>query len=79
MLEEIREAVAAQFNCPASQIELETSFKDDLGADSLDLYELILALEERFDLELPTEELTEVGLETIEDVVEYLKSKGVEV
>lgn len=78
MLEEIREAIAAQLNCPASQIELETSFKDDLGADSLDLYELILALEERYDLELPTEELTDMELETVEDVVNYLKSKGVE-
>lgn len=78
MLEEIREAIAAQLNCPASQIELETSFKDDLGADSLDLYELILALEERYNLDLPTEELTDMELETIEDVVNYLRSKGVE-
>lgn len=78
MLEEIREAIAAQLNCPASQIELETSFKDDLGADSLDLYELILALEERYNLELPTEELTDMDLETVEDVINYLRSKGVE-
>lgn len=78
MLEEIKEAIAAQLNCPASQIELETSFKDDLGADSLDLYELILALEERYNLDLPTEELTDMELETVEDVINYLRSKGVE-
>ena len=55
---------------------METSFKDDLGADSLDLFELIMALEEEYGLEIPAEELTD--LETVGDVVEYLKAKGVE-
>ncbi len=78
MLEEIKDAIAEQLNCSVSEIGLETSFKDDLGADSLDLYELILALEEKYSLEIPSEELTDMQLETVEDVVEYLKSKGIE-
>lgn len=77
MLEEIKEAIAEQLSCSVSEIELETSFKDDLGADSLDLYELILALEEKYNLEIPPEELTDLELETVEDVVNYLKSKSV--
>ncbi len=78
MLEEIKEAIAEQLNCSPSQIQLDTSFKDDLGADSLDLYELIMALEEKYSIELPPEELSEMELETVEDVMNYLKSKGVE-
>ena len=78
MLEEIKEALAEQLGCPESEIQLESSFTDDLGADSLDLYELILTLEERYNLDLSTEELSEVQLETVEDIIAYLKSKGVE-
>ena len=59
-----------------SEIALETSFKDDLGADSLDLFELVMALEEEYDVEIPSDDLTE--LNTVEDVINYLKNKGVE-
>ena len=55
---------------------METSFKDDLGADSLDLFELVMALEEEYGLEIPAEELSD--METVGEVVEYLKGKGVE-
>ena len=51
-------------------------FKDDLGADSLDLFELVMALEEEYGLEIPAEELSDV--ETVGDIIEYLKNKGVE-
>ena len=56
--------------------QLDTSFKDDLGADSLDLFELVMALEEEYGLEIPAEELSDV--ETVGDIIEYLKNKGVE-
>ena len=78
MLEEIKDAIAEQLSCSVSEIGLETSFKEDLGADSLDLYELIMALEEKYNLEIPPEELTSMELETVEDVVNYLKSKGID-
>ena len=50
MLERMREIIAEQLNCDEETIGLETSFKDDLGADSLDLFELIMALEEEYGL-----------------------------
>ena len=78
MLEEIKNAIAEQLSCSVSEIELETSFKEDLGADSLDLYELIMALEEKYHLEISPEELTSMEIETVEDVVSYLKSKGID-
>ena len=76
MLEKMSEMIAEQLNCDAAEITAETSFKDDLGADSLDLFELVMALEEEYGLEIPAEELSDV--ETVGDIIEYLKNKGVE-
>lgn len=76
MLEKIREIVAEQMNLDISGIREDTSFKDDLGADSLDLFEVVMSLEEEFDIELPQEEVS--NLNTIAEVAEYLKSRGVE-
>ena len=53
MLEKMREIIAEQLNCDGETIGLDTSFKDDLGADSLDLFELVMALEEEYGLEIP--------------------------
>ena len=76
MLEKMKEIIAEQLGVEEDEISLETSFKEDLGADSLDLFELTMALEVEYDIEIPAEELGEI--ETVNDVVEYLKSKGVE-
>lgn len=76
MLEKMKELIAEQLNADADSITLETRFKEDLEADSLDLFELIMSLEEEFGVEIPTEELE--ALATVGDVVEYLKNKGVE-
>ena len=76
MLEKMREIIAEQLNCDGETNGLDTSFKDDLGADSLDLFELVMALEEEYGLEIPAEELSDV--ETVGDIIEYLKNKGVE-
>ena len=54
-----------------------TNFKEDLGADSLDLFELVMALEEEYSVEIPSEDLANIN--TVEDVINYLKGKGVEV
>lgn len=69
----MREIIAEQLNCDGETIGLDTSFKDDLGADSLDLFELVMALEEEYGLEIPAEELSDV--ETVGDIIEYLKTK----
>lgn len=76
MLEKMRTMIAEQLNCDEEQITADTSFKDDLGADSLDLFELVMALEDEYNIEIPAEELTELA--TVGDVMEYMKSKGVE-
>ena len=76
MLEKMKEMVADQLNVDAAEITAETSFKDDLGADSLDLFELVMALEEEYNVEIPSEDLEK--LTTVGVVMDYLKSKGVE-
>ena len=70
MLEEMRKMIAEQLNCEESEITADTSFKDDLGADSLDLFEMVMALEEEYGKEIPTEDLEQ--LTTIGEVVDYL-------
>ena len=76
MLEKMSEMIAEQLNCDAAGITAETSFKDDLGADSLDLFELVMALEDEYSVEIPAEELEKMS--TVGDVMEYLKNHGVE-
>ena len=76
MLEKMKEIIAEQLNCDAESITLETSFKDDLGADSLDLSELVMALDDEYSVEIPSEELQD--LTTVGAVIDYLKAKGVE-
>lgn len=76
MLEKMREIISEQLNCEAESIQPETSFKEDLGADSLDLFELVMALEDEYSVEIPSEELQD--LTTVGAVMDYLKNKGVE-
>lgn len=76
MLEKMKEIIAEQLNAEADEITEATSFKDDLGADSLDLFELVMALEEEYEVEIPSEDLEQ--LTTVGAVMNYLKEKGVE-
>lgn len=76
MLEKMREMIAEQLDVEAEDITMETRFKEDLEADSLDLFELVMALEDEYNVEIPAEELTELA--TVGDVIEYLKGKGIE-
>ena len=70
MLEKVKEIVAENLGADINTLTEETSFKDDLGADSLDLFEMVMALEEEYGKEIPTEDLEK--LTTIGEVVEYL-------
>ena len=76
MLEEMRKMIAQQLNCEESEITADTSFKDDLGADSLDIFDLVMSLEDVYYIEIPAEELTELA--TVGDVIEYLRGRGIE-
>ncbi len=75
MLEKMRDIIAEQLNCDAESITPETSFKDDLGADSLDLFELVMALEDEYSVEIPTEDLE--NLTTVGSVIDYLNKQGI--
>ena len=72
MLEKIQELVAEKLGVDASQVVPGASFKDDLGADSLDLFELVMSLEEEFGVEIPTDELEKMV--TVQDVIDYIEA-----
>lgn len=70
--EKVKEIVVEQLGVEESEVTMEASFIDDLGADSLDIVELIMALEEEFDLEIPDKEAEKIA--TVGDAVEYIKA-----
>ncbi len=76
MLEKVKEIIAKQLNLDVDEITESTSFKDDLGADSLDLFELVMAFEEEYDIEIPSENLE--GIETVGDIIKLMRESGVE-
>ena len=69
--EKIRAIIAEQLSIPESKITPETSFTDDLGADSLDLFQVISELEEEFDMEFSNDAAERI--KTVADAVEYIK------
>lgn len=75
MFEKIRDLVAEQLGVNKDYIKPESRFKEDLNADSLDLFELIMSLEEEYSTEIPTDELE--NLTTIQSVIDYLGAKGI--
>jgi acyl carrier protein len=78
ILDELRELVIEHLGLdPGVKITSESSFTKDLGADSLDLVELILALEGRYKIEIPDEDAQKIV--TVQDALDYLKTKGVTV
>ncbi len=76
MFEKIKSIMMEQLNIDENDITEDTSFKDDLGLDSLDLFELAMAIEEEFGIEIPQEELENIV--TVGDAVEFIKENGVE-
>lgn len=76
MLEKMKEMIAEQLSVEEEIISLDSNFKDDLDADSLDLFELVMALEEEYDIEIPSEQLESMA--TVGDIYNYLKEHGVE-
>ena len=72
MLEKVKEIVAESLNVEESTLSETTSFKEDLGADSLDLFEMVMAFEEAFEVEIPSEDLAQIT--TVGDVVKYIES-----
>ena len=71
VFEKVKETIIEQLGVADTAVTMEASFLDDLGADSLDIVELIMALEEEFDMEIPDADAEKVV--TVGDVVEYIK------
>ena len=72
VFEKLRSIISEELNVSEDSITMETSFQDDLNADSLDVFQIIMAIEEEFQIEISNEEAEEVT--TVEAVVEYLKN-----
>lgn len=70
--EKIKDIISEQFNIDEDDITMETSFRKDLDADSIDLVELIMSLEDEFDLEVEDEEVENIN--TVEDAVDYINN-----
>jgi acyl carrier protein len=74
--DKVKEIIVDQLGVEAEQVKPEASFIDDLGADSLDTVELVMAFEEEFDLEIPDEDAEKI--KTVGDAINYIKSKASE-
>ena len=76
MVEKIQDLIVEKLNLDKDSVKATSSFKEDLALDSLDLFELVMSLEEEFGIEIPSEDLEK--LKTVQDVADYLQEKGVE-
>jgi acyl carrier protein len=72
MLEKVKEVVVEQLDCDPSEVKEDSKFIEDLGADSLDVVELVMALEEEFDIEIPDEDAE--GILTVKDALNYIEN-----
>lgn len=72
--QKVKSIIVEQLSVDESQVEDNASFVDDLGADSLDIVELVMAFEEAFDLEIPDEDAEKIT--TVKDAFEYINAKG---
>ncbi|OHD99033.1 MAG: acyl carrier protein [Sulfurimonas sp. RIFCSPLOWO2_12_FULL_36_74] len=73
LLDDIKAVVVEQLSVSADEVKEDSKFVEDLGADSLDVVELVMALEEKFDIEIPDDEAEKI--QTVRDVVNYIESK----
>ena len=70
--EKLKKVIADVLNVDPEEITMETTFMDDLGADSLDLYQIVMGIEEEFDIEIPAEEAEKIT--TVEEAVNLIKN-----
>ncbi|NQY23528.1 MAG: acyl carrier protein [Arcobacter sp.] len=72
LLDDVKEVVVEQLDCEAAEVKEDSKFIEDLGADSLDVVELVMALEEKFDIEIPDEDAE--GILTVQDAISYIEN-----
>lgn len=73
MLEKLQEIIADKLGIEANEIKPESKFSEDLGADSLDLFEVVMGLEEAFDISIDNEDLDQI--KTVQDAMDYIVKK----
>ena len=71
--QKVKQIIVEQLGVDEAQVDPTASFVDDLGADSLDIVELVMTMEEEFDLEIPDEDAEKI--KTVNDVINYIKAK----
>ncbi len=71
IFDEVKEVVVEQLNANPDEVKEDSKFVEDLGADSLDVVELVMALEEKFDIEIPDEDAEKIA--TVKDAIEYIE------
>ncbi|ADG92161.1 MULTISPECIES: acyl carrier protein [Arcobacter] len=71
LLDDVKEVVVEQLDCDPAEVKEDSKFIEDLGADSLDVVELVMALEEKFDIEIPDEDAEKIL--TVSDAIKYIE------
>ena len=74
LLEDVKEVVIEQLDCDPAEVKEDSKFIEDLGADSLDVVELVMALEEKFDIEIPDEDAEKIL--TVADAIKYIEDNA---
>jgi acyl carrier protein len=72
LLDDVKEVVIEQLDCDPAEVKEDSRFIEDLGADSLDVVELVMALEEKFDIEIPDEDAEKIL--TVSDAIKYIEN-----
>ncbi|CAA6816730.1 MAG: Acyl carrier protein [uncultured Sulfurovum sp.] len=72
LFDEVKEVVVEQLSVNADEVKVESKFVEDLGADSLDVVELVMALEEKFDIEIPDEDAEKIA--TVNDAITFIEN-----
>ncbi|MBQ7071577.1 MAG: acyl carrier protein [Ruminococcus sp.] len=73
VFDKVSEIIVDQLECEKDEVTMEASITEDLGADSLDVVDLVMSIEESFDVEIPDEDVE--GIKTVGDIVKYIESK----
>ena len=74
LLDDVKEVVIEQLDCDQAEVKEDSKFIEDLGADSLDVVELVMALEEKFDIEIPDEDAEKIL--TVADAIKYIENNA---
>ncbi len=74
LFDDVKEVVVEQLDCDPAEVKEDSRFVEDLGADSLDVVELVMALEEKFDIEIPDEDAEKIL--TVADAIKYIENNA---